>query len=137
RCAALVTASMTAMPTLANLPLRLRVTLAFALSVALVLAGLGVFIYLRLGAELRHGVDLELRSRSGVIIAALRERGPVPVNASRSVIDPDESFAQVLDRRAAIVDSSSAVRRAPLFAADVLAAMTRPTFRTEHVPGID
>ena len=131
-----VTASMTAMRSPASLPLRLRVTLAFALSVALVLAGLGVFLYFRLGAELRHGVDLELRSRSGVITAALRDRGPVPIDASRSVIDPDESFAQVLDARGSIVDSSSAVRHAPMLRADVVAGVTRPMFRTGHVPGI-
>lgn len=44
-------------------PLRLRLTLAFAASMAIVLSALGAFLHFRLGAELLRGIDLELRSR--------------------------------------------------------------------------
>src|SRR5919204_1737430 len=100
--------------------LRLRVALAFALSVAVVLAGLGVFLYARLGVELQRSIDLALRSRAGAIAAALHARGPIPINARGSVIDPDEAFAQVLDGNGRIVDASAAVRRLPLLPAATL-----------------
>jgi two-component system OmpR family sensor kinase len=122
---------------MATLPLRLRLTLAFALSVAVVLAALGVFVYSRLGAELQHGIDLELRSRAGVITSALAKQDPIPINAGRSVIDPDEAFAQVLDRTAHIVDASTAVRHTPMLSATVLRGIDQPTFLTRRVSGID
>jgi two-component system OmpR family sensor kinase len=125
------------MRTPASLPLRLRLALAFALSVAVVLAGLAVFLYARLGAELRRGVDLALRSRAGAITSAIAETRPVPINAGRSVIDPDEAFAQVLDRTGHIIDTSAAVRGAPMLPAVTLRGIDGPTFLTSRVSGID
>ena len=118
-------------------PLRLRLTLAFALSVAVVLAGLGWFLHVRLGAELLRGIDLELRSRAGVITAALTEPGPVPVNAGRDVIDPDEAFAQVLDPAGVVVDASQSVRSRPLLPTVDLRRLSTPAFFTRRVDGVD
>lgn len=120
-----------------TLPLRLRVALAFALSVAVVLAGLAVFLYARLGTELQRSIDLALRSRAGAITSALDARGPIPINARGAVIDPDEAFAQVLDLDGRIVDASVAVRRAPMLPAPGLRGFDGPTFLTARVPGID
>src|SRR5881398_203415 len=86
-CVASDTASSTGRSTRMTFPLRLRLTLAFGLSVALVLAGLAVFLYLRLDAELQHGLDLDLRSRAGLIAAAGANHGPVTVDSARSLID--------------------------------------------------
>jgi two-component system, OmpR family, sensor kinase len=116
--------------------LRVRLTLAFGVSMTVVLAGLAVFLYVRLGAELQRSVDMELRSRAATIAAALRDRGPVPVNSGSSVIDPDEAFAQVLDPAGRIVDSSRAVRSAPMVAGTTLASITGPTFVTRRVAGV-
>lgn len=121
----------------AALPLRLRLTLAFAGSVAIVLAGLGVFLYARLGAELQHGIDLELRSRAGVITSALTEHSSVPINAGHSVIDPDEAFAQVLDRSGRIVDTSTAVHGAPMLSASQVAGINASRFISTRVAGVD
>lgn len=112
----------------ASLPLRLRVTLAFALTIALLFTGLAVFLYARMDVELRRNIDMELRSRAGVITTALAERGAAPVNSGRSLIDPDEAFAQVLDRTGRIVETSSAVRHAPLLSADTVRHVRRPRF---------
>ncbi len=121
----------------AKVPLRLRLTLAFALSMAAVLAGLGGFLHARLGAELLRGIDLELRSRAGVIATALDHAGPLPIDAGRNVIDPDEAFAQVLDSAGAIVDASRSVRPRPLLPPAQLRKVAGPTFFTERVPGVD
>jgi signal transduction histidine kinase len=119
-----------------HLPLRLRLAASFALSVAVVLSGLGVFLYLRLGAELGRGVDLELRDRAGVVAAAAADRQRLPVAAGHGLIDPDESFAQVLTRDGRLLEASAAVRGAPMLPAAELAGITGPTFTTRRVDGV-
>lgn len=124
------------MQTRRALALRLRLTLAFAASIAIVLAGLAFFVYSRFAAELQRNIDLELRSRAGVITAALAEQGSIPIDAGRSFIDPDEAFAQVLDRSGHVVDASRAVRRAPMLPAPMLRAIDGTTFLSRDVAGI-
>ena len=122
---------------LTRAPLRLRLTLAFALCMATVLSALGGFLYVRLGAELLGGIDLELRSRGGVIVSALSERGPVPIDAGRKLIDPDEAFAQILDPAGAIVEATPAVAATPMLPASVVRSISGPTFLTRQVSGVD
>jgi two-component system OmpR family sensor kinase len=118
-------------------PLRLRVTIAFTGSMAVVLAALAGFLHVRLAAELLRGTDLELRYRAGVIVAALARPGPVPVDAGRAVIDPDEAFAQVLDAGGRVRDASTSVRGAALLSTPQLRDLRFPTFLTRRVPGVD
>jgi len=49
---------------MSGLPIRLRVTLAFAAAMAVVLAAMGVFVYLRVGGALEATVDQTLRSQA-------------------------------------------------------------------------
>jgi hypothetical protein len=46
-----------------RIPIRLRVTLAFAGVMAVLLAATGLFVYLRLGAELDATIDQGLRGQ--------------------------------------------------------------------------
>lgn len=121
------------------LALRRRLTLAFATSMAMVLAALAVFLYARLNTDLQNNIDLGLRSRAGAIAAALADRDPAPVDAAHSVIDPDESFAQVLSRSGVIVYPARGhvqVYPSPLLDRSQLRDVTGPTFRTKQVAGI-
>jgi two-component system OmpR family sensor kinase len=120
-----------------RLSLRLRLTLAFALGMAAVLAALGGFLYERLGAELLQGVDLELRSRAEGIVSALGERRPVDIDTGRRLIDPDEAFAQVLDSSGGIVETTPAVRAAPMLPAGATRSVSGPTFLSRRVTGVD
>jgi len=121
----------------ARLPLRVRLTLAFALGMAVVLAALGAFLYVRLGAELVRAMDLDLRSRAGVIVSALEDRGPVAIDAGTKLIDPDEAFAQVLDSGGRIVDTTRAVAGAPMLPSGFVRGMSGPTFLSRRVTGVD
>lgn len=78
-------------------------------------------------------IDFELRSRAAVITTALAERGPAPLSSARSLIDPDEAFAQILDRTGRIVDTSSAVRHAPLLPAGTVRTLHQPIFVSRHL----
>ena len=78
---------------MSRIPIRLRVTLAFALASAVVLAALGYFIYARFDSELSEQIDQSLRSH-GDDIAALVARKDL--SKSTSLLGREESFAQVL-----------------------------------------
>ena len=118
-----------------HLPIRLRLTLAFACGMALVLSMLGAFLYLRLGAELLRSIDMGLSSRAEVISSAARNSNGDIGNQAGSLIDPDEAFAQVLDptNPALIVDSSSGVAGSPLVSAERLRTIASPTFISVNV----
>ncbi len=77
---------------------RLRVTLVFVAVMALVLIAAGLFLYLRLGAELDDGIDRNLEARAGVF----SDRG-------------DDTVAQVLDPGAgAVVQTTDEAGDEPL-----------------------
>ena len=50
---------------IARLPIRLRLTLPFAAAIAVVLAGMSLFVYIRVGSALLSSVDQNLRSQLG------------------------------------------------------------------------
>jgi len=84
-----------------RLPVRLRVTLAFAAVMAVVLAGTGLFLYLRLGAELDAGIERNLEARAGVFSAG-----------------DDDTIAQVLDPSGAVIEASEEAGEEPLLSPD-------------------
>lgn len=117
--------------------LRLRLTLAFSVSMAAVLCALGAFLYVRLGTELTRKIDLELRTRGDVILSALRQRQPVPVEVGSRLIDPDEAFAQVLAPSGEILDTAPAVAAAPMLPPEIVRSISGPTLLTRRVRGVD
>ena len=71
--------------------LRTRVTLVSAALMAVVLAATGVFVYLRLQAELQRTVDETLRSRADAELLFVQETGSLPL------AQPDDAFAQLIE----------------------------------------
>ena len=122
-----------------SLPIRTRLTLAFTVGMAAVLAGLGAFVYARLGSDLMQGIDLNLRARAQVIAAAIHRQDPSVIKAGGNLIDPDEAFAQVLDPSATIVDTSPGVAAASMLTSSELATTpgSLPAFFTTRVRGVD
>jgi two-component system OmpR family sensor kinase len=86
---------------LSALPLRLRLTLAFAVAMATLLAAMGFFVYVRLGDALVSSVDQGLRSQAAEAASHTRER---------SLIDRDvtggPSVAQLLDTSGHVLRST-------------------------------
>jgi signal transduction histidine kinase len=122
-----------------KLPIRLRLTIAFALGMALVLIGLGAFLYDQLGAELLRSVDSGLRSRAEVMVAGLGGGGGGNfADAPGSLVAPGQAFAQVLDlsHQSMVVDSTSAVAAGPVVTSASLAHVSGAVFSTLSVPGI-
>jgi two-component system, OmpR family, sensor kinase len=128
------------MARLARLPIRVRVTLAFAGAMALVLAAMGLFLVLRLGAELDRAIEQGLRSRAADVAALVRGEGAGLAASARSPLtEEDESSAQIVDGDGRIVDSTADVRGVPLLpAADLTRARRRTIIVGERrVRGLD
>ncbi len=115
------------------MPLRARVALAFGAVTAVLLAALSVALYIGTAHALTHGVDQDLRARADLLTAAVAARDPLPLAARQVFIDPDEAFAQVLDRHGNVLASTRAVAAAPMLTAPV----DRPTFVVRRVAGVD
>jgi two-component system OmpR family sensor kinase len=125
---------------LARVPIRLRLTLFFALAMAGVLAGLGLFVYLRVGSELDQAADRSLRARADDVAALVREAGS-GLGAARgnALTEQEESFAQVLEPGGAVVDSTPQFGDRPLLTEPELARAARETMIVdrESLPGSD
>ncbi len=100
-----------------RLPIRIRVTLAFTASVALVLAGLGLFLYLQLESQLDESLDDALEVRIADLGALLDgESGETPVILR--TLDPEDGFAQVIGRDGDPILSTSQVADDPVLDVD-------------------
>ena len=108
--------------------LRTRVTLVSAALMAVVLAATGVFVYLRLQAELRRTVDESLRSRADAELLVVEETGSLPL------AQPDDAFAQLIGPDGSAVESSSSIAGA---SALVPGEIRGPTFSEREAVRIE
>jgi signal transduction histidine kinase len=109
-----------------RIPVRLRLTLAFALVMAVVLACAGVFVQDRLQSNLDHGIDSALRSRAADVGALAQQSDSGLREAQRADrLGRKAQLAQILDAHGHIVDQTSGLPRRPLVAGTVLAQARR------------
>jgi signal transduction histidine kinase len=120
------------------MPIRLRVTLAFAGVMAIVLVAVGMFVYLRLESQLDESLETALRSRATEVSALARDSGG-RLSGSDPLVEQDESFAQILTPDGRIVDSTAQLGDAVVLDPAQLDESARgATFSDEpQVPGIE
>ncbi len=98
-----------------RLPIRLRLTLVFALVMAIVLTATGFFLFQRFRSDLDHTIDQGLRTRAAGVATLLRQTDGRLDNGRGSLLTQQgEGLAQVLDSRARVVDSTPEVGRRSL-----------------------
>jgi heavy metal sensor kinase len=122
------------------LPIRIRVAAAFALAMAVVLAGTGAFLYARLGSDLANALDQNLRLRAQDLRALVRDSsGSLAASASGRLVEPGESFAQLVDRDGRVRDATPSLRgRSLLSRADIRRAEREALYADRPaVPGLD
>jgi hypothetical protein len=103
---------------------------------ALVLAVSGVFLYLRLRADLLEAVDSGLESQAAALLPnVLRPDGSLGVGGG--LIDPGDAFAQVLGTGAVVLQSSAGLRFAPLLTEVEVAGLRGPRFLERDVQTVD
>jgi two-component system OmpR family sensor kinase len=124
-----------------RLPIRLRLTLAFALAMAAMLGATGAFLYVRLGSSLEETVDEGLQARAADIAALVARRDPGSADLGGSLLAPqDESLTQVLDREGRIVYATPHVRERPLLGSEERdRVLSRGSLSLERagVPGVE
>jgi len=99
-------------------PIRLRVAAAFALAMAVVLAGTGWFLYARLSSHLEIALDGELRLRAQDLAALVREPdGSLAAAGGGRLVEHGESYAQLIDAAGRVVDATRPLGRASLLTA--------------------
>jgi two-component system OmpR family sensor kinase len=120
-----------------RLPIRHRLTLAFAAGLVVLVAGLSAFVYARTGADLLDTVDAGLRSRAELLVADLQQHGPALVDVEPTLIESDEVFAQIADPADRVVQSTSTVSRHALLPARAIASIERARYFDRRIPGVD
>jgi len=120
-----------------RLPIRHRLTLAFAAGLVLVVAGLSAFVYVRTGADLLATADAGLRSRAELLVANVEDREPALVDIQPRLIEGDEVFAQIADSAGRVVQSTSSISRDVLLPAPVIAPVSKAGFYDRTIVGID
>ncbi|MGH2823491.1 MAG: hypothetical protein ACRDLY_10805, partial [Thermoleophilaceae bacterium] len=116
---------------MSRLPIRARLTAAFALAMVLVLAAAGLFVYVRLKDDLNEGVNTGLTARG----AAVAKSGTAAAGAPE---EAEEGFAQVLSRTGEVLDATGGARGEALTGAERARAAAGGTFMVERVvPGVE
>jgi two-component system OmpR family sensor kinase len=118
-----------------RLPVRARLTIAFAVALVLVLAGAALFVYARVRTDLDESIDAGLSTRADATAAAARITAVDAAGSGGG--QPGESFAAVLARDGRILDAIPRLRGAPLTADELRGATRRATWLRRRVPGIE
>ncbi len=113
---------------LSRLPTRVRLTLVFAVTMVVVLAVTGLFVYLRFRAELDRTIDLNLRTQTAALMPLIVGSEAGLASAVNSpLFQGHESFVQVLDMRGQILGATPALRGASLLTGRQLSAALKRT----------
>ena len=112
---------------MSRLPIRLRLTAAFALAMVVVLAAAGLFVYLRLEDSLDESIATTLEARADAFGAA----GPGAVG------DPEEAFAQLIGDGGRVLSARGGAPAPALGADDLRRAASGPLLVDRRVDGIE
>jgi two-component system, OmpR family, sensor kinase len=112
-----------------RLPLRVRLSATFAAVMAILLGATCLFVYTRLASALDDTIDAGLRSRAQDLAAVTQQAPSQLRHANRAgLIEPDESFAQIITREGSIVDAT------PQLATQQLLTRAQREHAIEHPP---
>jgi two-component system, OmpR family, sensor kinase len=117
-----------------RLPLRLRLTLVFALVMAVVLGATGLVVYRIFRSDLGRTIDGSLQSRSDEVAALVRhaDRGLAP--PLRRVSGEGDDFTQVLTPAGVVLAATPQVRGYMLLRGDALRRAAQRAVVVEHRP---
>jgi two-component system OmpR family sensor kinase len=118
---------------LSRLPIRIRLTLVFAGVIALVLAGTGSFVYVRVGSSLSHALNQDLRARADDV-GALAGR---PGSGDPREFAGSEGVAQLIGPDGRVLRATAQLDRRPLLSPAELAQAHQHTIIVERprLPG--
>ena len=116
---------------MSRLPVRVRLTAAFAIAMSLVLVGAGLFVYLRLRSDLNESVTAGLVARANAVRAANSA-------TAGAAGEGEEGFAQRLAPDGRVLSSAGGIRGSALSQAELRQARGGERIRVERrLPGIE
>jgi two-component system OmpR family sensor kinase len=123
---------------MSRLPIRLRLTLVFAVAMTVVLSLAGWLVYARVASDLKRGLDDQLRSRAQDVSALVRRNGSLQ-STGGALIEHGESFAQLISTQGRVLDATASLGAKSLLDPAQLAAANRGTvfFDRGSIPGLD
>ena len=122
---------------MSRLPIRLRLTLVFAVIMAVVLLLAGWLVYARVSTNLDNALDEQLRSRAQDVSALVRRDGSLK-STHGTLIERGETFAELLNMNGLVIDATSLVGRKPLLPPELARTLRGPVFiDRSSVPGLD
>jgi len=91
-----------------RLPIRWKLTLAFALALTVVLTAVAVYLHVQLSTDLDRDIERDLRTRAGQL-SGLLMREPISAlpSATAKPLESDETLAQILTPDGHVVAASS------------------------------
>ena len=123
-----------------RLPIRLRITLGFAVAMAVVLSVVGLVAYSHLAAGLSDDLDRELQQRAQDLTTPVAEGGPSLKDvAGTGFIERGESFAEVMSTDGRVLQTTETVHGQPLLSRAETARATRRTIYLDRpqAPGLN
>jgi two-component system OmpR family sensor kinase len=112
-------------------PIRIRLTLAFAIAMATVLAVTGLFLYVRLGSSLDGAIDQGLRARATDVTSLVQQ---ADLRGTPNLPGQNSGFAQVIGVRGHVVDATPGLTLRPLLSgAQLSRAQAGPSFFVRNV----
>jgi heavy metal sensor kinase len=121
-----------------SLPIRLRITLVFALAMAVVLVIAGWLVYIRVASDLDSALNQQLRSRGQDVSALVRREGSLR-STGGSLVEHGESFAELLSADGAILEATDPIGHERLLTPADLARARRSAVFVDRgtVPGLN
>jgi len=120
-----------------RLPIRARMTLAFALAMVVVLVAAASFVYFRQKADLDDTINSGLRSRSDDVATFIRQEGKrLDEDNGRRLEESEESFVQILTPEGRLVDGTAVTEQPALTPEEARRARLGPTVIERTVPEI-
>ncbi|MEK6272951.1 MAG: ATP-binding protein [Actinomycetota bacterium] len=120
------------------MPIRIRLTAAFALAMGVVVALTGLFVYLRVESGLDRTIDSGLRSRADDVAALVAQADSgLGQGGSGRLAASEESFAQVLRADGGVLDSTPGATRPALDPAEIRALRSPEILDSREVSGIE
>ncbi len=117
-----------------RLPIRVRLTAAFATAMLLMLTTTAGFVYARLRADLDDAIDASLRARAEAALAADSRGADL---SAAALEDREESLVQVLTIDGDVVSTAGRLSGPALTGAEARKAAASPIWVERHLPGID
>jgi two-component system OmpR family sensor kinase len=117
---------------MSRIPIRLRLALAFAVVMAVLLGAIGAYLYIRLQNTLDEQLQTNLAARADDVAALVRTDSTL--GESDRLAESDESFAQVISPGSQRVDSTPPLERRSLLTPGQLAEARRGTMIVDRGP---